>query len=348
MFIYLMLIGAVEYAMDPANNRVVYSDSSPPRDPTTQYYYLVDAFGIQKEFSTNAAAAEDACKRNAQGYGWKYISSTPATWTQSESGIKFASCIILRDANIGNETFEFVYQRVVNPAYDPSAQSQNKPKYLPYDVVASQIISDAAAEKAEGKAYVSSVADTSLEDEQNQIVPSTQVIEQLENTQSIPTTETSQGQSIPKADPTDPTVPKAPPTDIKLNFPIFCSWAPTVCQAAQAAIEFPKTAAGWWKTLDTWLTSLVKDDVTEPQQPDYEIQEPDLNLGVQQYISGEAFCPEDRHIPLSMGGQSLDIIISYSALCTVAQQFRPAVILMSFLAGAFIITNTGRRAETGD
>ena len=49
-----------------------------------------------------------------------------------------------------------------------------------------------------------------------------------------------------------------------------------------------------------------------------------------------------------MGGHTLNLIISYSPLCTVAQQFKPAVVLMAFLAGAFIITNTGRRAEVGD
>ncbi|MFH3579566.1 hypothetical protein WAH98_21615, partial [Acinetobacter baumannii] len=82
----------------------------------------------------------------------------------------------------------------------------------PYAAVASQIMSDAVADKAEGKAYVSSVADTALEDEERQIVPATDITNQLNNSQAIPTSNTAQGQAVPQANPDDPTAPKAPPT----------------------------------------------------------------------------------------------------------------------------------------
>jgi cbb3-type cytochrome oxidase subunit 3 len=49
-----------------------------------------------------------------------------------------------------------------------------------------------------------------------------------------------------------------------------------------------------------------------------------------------------------MGGYTTNIVISYQSLCSAAIMFKPFVILMSFIAGIFIITNTGRRAETGD
>jgi hypothetical protein len=326
-----MLIGAVEYAMDPANNRVVYSDASPPRDPTSQYYYLVNAFGIQKEFSTNAAAAEDACKRNAVGYGWKYISSTPATWAQSESGIKYASCIILRDASLGNETFEFVYQRVVNTAYDPNAQSQNKPKYLPYDVVASQIISDAVANKADGKAYVSSVADTALEqDEQKQIVSAQDIVNQFDNNKTIPTTNTAEGISTPKADPADPTAPKVPPTDIKLNFPIFCDWAPTVCEAAQAGINY---VASYTKDVD----ALKKEYADNPKFNDKPLEFDKDPATPDTTISFDGSCPSPLSAPYSFMGISGSIEFPFTPLCKVAEVSKPVIIAVSAYFAALII-----------
>ncbi|KQK32679.1 hypothetical protein AQ481_20065, partial [Acinetobacter baumannii] len=236
------LIGSVDYVMDPANNRVKYfvvGDPSDPKDPSVKYYYQTGAFGVTKYFSSNSAAANDQCTRNAQGNGWILVSVTPYSWATDETGMRDAKCVIKRSATDANETFNWSYIRVLNPAYNPSAQPNKEEKYLPYDAVASQVISDAVANKADGKAYVSSVADTALEDEQRQIVPATDVTQQLNNSQAIPTSNTAQGQAVPQANPDDPTAPKAPPTDITINFPVFCEWAPTVCQAANAAINFP-------------------------------------------------------------------------------------------------------------
>ncbi|MBO1280690.1 hypothetical protein J0G17_09290, partial [Acinetobacter nosocomialis] len=183
------LIGAVDYVMDPANNRVKYfvvGDPSDPKDPSVQYYYQTGAFGVTKYFSSNSAAATDQCTRNAQGYGWILVSATPYNWTTSEVGMRDAKCVIKRSPTDANETFNWGYQRILNPAYNPAAPNPNtQEKYLPYDAVASQIISDAVANKADGKAYVSSVADTALEqDEQRQIVPANDMVQQLNSSQA--------------------------------------------------------------------------------------------------------------------------------------------------------------------
>ncbi|MGK8804313.1 virulence factor TspB C-terminal domain-related protein [Acinetobacter seifertii] len=330
------LINGVDYVMDPANNRVKYIKDGYPAGSFP--VLKVSGFPTSSIDGIRFSTIDAAClslspfTRPSTGVVYRYDKSLGAEFNG-------AQCILV-DSTGGRIAVGYIQ-------FYKFDESKGTESYVGFDTVAAKVISNAEAENADAKVYVSTVADTSLDkDETKQIVPAQTITDQLNSTQSISTSETATGTATTST----PTDPNAPPTktDMNLKFPVFCGWAPTVCQAAQAAIEFPKTAADWWKTLDTWLTSFVYDDVTEPEQPDYEIQEPDLNLGVQQYISGSAFCPEDRHIPLSMGGQSLDIIISYSALCTVAQQFRPAVILMSFLAGAFIITNTGRRAETGD
>ena len=87
----------------------------------------------------------------------------------------------------------------------------------------------------------------------------------------------------------------------------------------------------------------------EPENQQYDIKENDnVDLTTNNYIQSASACPIDRNIPLSMGGYTTNIVISYQALCSAATMFKPFVILMSFIAGIFIITNTGRRAETGD
>ncbi|HCW6390697.1 TPA: hypothetical protein OXT18_003898 [Acinetobacter baumannii] len=337
------LIGAVDYVMDPANNRVKYfvvGDPSDPKDPSVQYYYQTGAFGVTKYFSSNSAAATDQCTRNAQGYGWTLVSATPYNWTTSEVGMRDAKCVIKRSPTDANETFNWGYQRILNPAYNPAAPNPNtQEKFLPYDAVASQIISDAVANKADGKAYVSSVADTALEqDEQRQIVPANDMVQQLNSSQAIPTSNTAQGQAVPQTNPDDPTAPKAPPTDITLNFPVFCEWAPTVCQAAQAAIDFPKTVADYWKKTDKWMNESASD--TSETKP--EVKELELNFDDGSRINFDQTCPQPQPIQVTFMGVTQDASFSFEPLCNFMIMIRPFVIGSAYLIGAYIVMGLSR------
>lgn len=341
------LIGAVDYVMDPANNRVKYfvvGDPSNPKDPSVQYYYQTGAFGVTKYFSSNSAAATDQCTRNAQGYGWILVSATPYNWTTSEVGMRDAKCVIKRSPTDANETFNWGYQRVLNPAYNPAAPNPNtQEKYLPYDAVASQVISDAVAEKADAKAYVSSVADTALEDEQKQIVPSTDVINQLNNTQALPTNNTATGTSTPTTGTGDPTAPTAPPSDITLNFPVFCDWAPTVCSAAQTVISFPQTLTTWWETgkksaSETWTE--VKNWFKEPENTDNTLDldvqsEPEPNT----QISFSTSCPAKIPLSFSWNGQTLDFSFDFTIWCESISAFvYPIVVALGALHALYIVS----------
>jgi len=341
------LLGSVDYVMDPANNRVKYfvvGDPSDPKDPSVQYYYQTGAFGVTKYFSSNSAAATDQCTRNAQGYGWILVSATPYNWTTSEVGMRDAKCVIKRSPTDANETFNWGYQRVLNPAYNPNAQPQKEEKYLPYDVVASQILNDAVADKAEGKAYVSSVADTALEqDEQKQIVPSTDVINQLNNTQALPTNNTATGTSTPTTGTGDPTAPTAPPSDITLNFPVFCDWAPTVCSAAQTVISFPQTMTTWWETgkksaSETWTE--VKNWFKEPENTDNTLDldvqsEPEPNT----QISFSTSCPAKIPLSFSWNGQTLDFSFDFTIWCESISAFvYPIVVALGALHALYIVS----------
>lgn len=306
------LIGAVDYVMDPANSQVVYNGNANGTYYWDQYPNVT--------FSTVAEACQYAATHGSYSK-WKYYSSKK----NGETWVCYGKELNLQ----GNEYF---------PDYDPAIYAtvlgnpgQVDKRTLPYDTVASQIISDATAEKADAKAYVSSVADTALDsDEQRQLVPASNVVNQLNNTQSISTNETAQGTSTPKTD--DPTAPKAPPTDIKLEFPVFCGWAPTVCQAAQAVIEFPKTFKSWEKSVTDWVkepsNSSDKLEFNEPNVP-----EPDTQIN---FATG---CPEKIPLSFAWNGQSLDFSFDFTIWCQAISTFvYPIVVALGALHALYIVS----------
>lgn len=331
------LIGAVDYTMDPANNRVKYfvtGDPANPKDPSVKLYYQVSSNGVTKYFSSNLAAATDLCTRNAQGYGWILVSTTPATFAPDKTDYQYATCVIKRNSTAQNETFTWPYSQIINPAYDPNAQPNREEKYLPYDAVASQIISDAVANKADGKAYVSSVADTALEqDEQKQIVPATDITNQLNNSQAIPTNGTGTGTATPTTGTGtgtgDPTA-QPQPYDITINFPIFCNWAPTVCQAAQAGINY---VASYTKDVD----ALKKEYGDNPKFDDKPLEFDKDPATPDTTISFGGGCPAPLNAPYSFMGISGSIEIPFTPFCKIAEVSKPVIIAVSAYFAALII-----------
>ncbi|MEO4147034.1 virulence factor TspB C-terminal domain-related protein [Acinetobacter pittii] len=334
------LIGAVDYVMDPANNQVKYYVVPPTASPSDQYYW-VNGNAQNIKYSTSRAALDGHLA---------YLCSTGGTWGACPDQIKSiagpntlsygASYTVTRT---NNSTVTYNMTKVANPAYDPNAQPNREEKYLPYDAVASQLISDAAAEKAEGKAYVSSVADTALADEQNQLVPATDVINQLNNSQAIPTNNTATGTSTPTTGTGDPTAPTAPPSDITLNFPVFCDWAPTVCSAAQTVISFPQTLTTWWETgkksaSETWTE--VKNWFKEPENTDNTLDldvqsEPEPNT----QISFSTSCPAKIPLSFSWNGQTLDFSFDFTIWCESISAFvYPIVVALGALHALYIVS----------
>lgn len=319
------LIGAVDYVMDPANNQVTYREV---KDGQAIYYINVSSPGWDANFKFTSVVA--ACN----AYVSIYNSSVSAAYLTLVSTTQ-TSCIVDQYRKSDDALIAKDYSITVSVISGVPTEE----KHLPYDAVASQVISDAVANKAEGKAYVSSVADTALEeDEQKQIVPANDMVQQLNSSQAIPTSNTAQGQAVPQTNPDDPTAPKAPPTDIALNFPVFCEWAPTVCQAAQAAIDFPKTVADYWKKTDKWLNESASD--TSETKP--EVKELELNFDDGSRINFDQTCPQPQPIQVTFMGVTQDASFSFEPLCNFMIMIRPFVIGSAYLIGAYIVMGLSR------
>ncbi|MGQ0897168.1 virulence factor TspB C-terminal domain-related protein (plasmid) [Acinetobacter baumannii] len=340
------LLGAVDYVMDPANNRVKYfvtGDPANPKDPSVKLYYQVSSNGVTKYFSSNLAAATDLCTRNAQGYGWILVSTTPATFAPDKTDYQYATCVIKRNSTSENETFTWPYSQIINPAYDPNAQPNKEEKYLPYESVGARIISDANANNSDAKAYVSSVADTALEqDEQKQLVPAQDIINQFEFNKSIPTNNTATGTSTPTTGTGDPAT-ATPPYDIKLDFPVFCDWAPTVCQAAQAAIEFPKTFVEKFNKWDDWLNRETKAYTYDETKLDTEDKRSfDFSVFNENRFNVDDKCPAPEPHTFTLAGQTVSFSFDLMPVCSILEMAKPALIAASYIYAAYIVIGASR------
>ncbi|MEG0444154.1 MAG: virulence factor TspB C-terminal domain-related protein [Carnobacterium sp.] len=346
------LLGAVDWVLDPVNHEIRYKEIVCPdgsKDCASDLLYQAkwESNQVDWHYSRDAACTATAARMaSVTGNPWKFSGKYSVN----------NECIMENKKDPKN--IVIVHLSVITKPNDKPAEAEEKK--LPLDTVSSKVISNAQSGDASAQSATSAAAADIVADAEKDAVKARPIVDQLEANAKTQTDETATGDAT-KPNTADPTAPPEV-TKISLEFPIFCDWAPTVCEAAQAAISFPTLVTEWWNTANTkaeeWVNSIstawttFKDWMKEEEKPieqeKPQIQEPDLSLSVTNYIQFGSQCPQDRQIPLSMGGQTLNLVISYQPLCIVAQQFRPAVILMAFLAGAFIITNTGRRAETGD
>ncbi|MDA3555246.1 hypothetical protein A7M79_04500 [Acinetobacter baumannii] len=335
------LIGAVDYVMDPANNRVKYyvEPTSNSPSPTDQYMWKYESSVTGVIFFRYPGVPSSICQSILSLWSgktpWKYDKVSLSSSSTTSIVCYLSSTTTSYNGNSGAA-------RVNNPAYDPNAQPNREEKYLPYDAVAAQIMSDAVANKADGKAYVSSVADTALEDEQRQIVPANDIVQQLNASQAIPTTGTGTGTAVPVpgtgTGTGDPTTAQPAPYDLKLNFPVFCDWAPVVCQAAQVAINFPGTVAGYWTTFNKWMNESASD--TSETKP--EVKELELNFDDGSRINFDQTCPQPQPIQVTFMGVTQDASFSFEPLCNFMIMIRPFVIGSAYLIGAYIVMGLSR------
>lgn len=168
------------------------------------------------------------------------------------------------------------------------------------------------------------------------------MVQQLNASQAIPTTGTGTGTAVPVpgtgTGTGDPTTAEPAPYDLKLNFPVFCDWAPVVCQAAQVAINFPGTVAGYWTTFNKWMNESASD--TSETKP--EVKELELNFDDGSRINFDQTCPQPQPIQVTFMGVTQDASFSFEPLCNFMIMIRPFVIGSAYLIGAYIVMGLSR------
>lgn len=306
------LLGAVDWVLDPANNQIVYKE---PKPGTGNWVATVS--GQTLYFST----ADSACKAHKIS-GWEY--------SHSVTHGNYASCFFSN----GSVVVDFH-----NVDYVGTAEEEEKS--IPLDVVAQQVISNAAGGDVSAQQAITAAAQDVINEAENDSAKAAPIVQQLEASKAIEAENTATGEQTQNPD-------KPNVTNIKLEFPAFCGWAPLVCEAAQTVISFPITLTSWWNTAnqkaDSWANSIsqswaeAKEWATSEKNEDTELDIPDQEQpDIDTDIAFGGMCPDDRQAEINMGVGVIKMPISYEPICTTVSTAKPVLIFVGFFVAALII-----------
>ena len=326
------LLGAVDWVLDPANNRIKYKDSSasPCATPQNCSQYLNLYHNGNYPHLGNFASAAAAAIAIYETNGW---SSATFHSIYSDSGKEVIVALNVRDKNTGqvydpgSET-EVVFG-VANPACDPNAEAEEK--YLPLPAVAEKVISNAATGDTNAQvATTAAAADIVSEAEKD--VKARPIAQQLESSASTKPADEAAAAEANTATGTQTQNPTKPEVkDIALEFPAFCGWASIVCEFAQTANQAIADAKAEYSDKPQENTD------TELEIPDPEEQSIDSD------ISFGGSCPATLTSQVNFMGINETIEFSFEPVCEIAQFIKPVVISISAFSAALIVA--GIRTE---
>lgn len=335
------LIGAVDWVLDPANNQIKY----------TEQLAASGNVNIQGRYYTgtaSSACAEDMAFRtqnNAPNYVYTFKSISVNSSTPTRIDFTCHYTVTYQDDPPSDRQFT---------GYINNPVVEEEEKTLPLDVVAAQVISNAESDDSSAQVATTAAAADVVAEAENDDAKARPIANQAEaNAETKPADEdaaasanTGSATATPQADPI--TGEQAPPTDIALEFPVFCNWAPTVCEAAQVVISFPSTLTGWYTDTKTkaeeWasaITDAYHDFMNDDELPNDETTVDITELPVPELkedaISWGASCPADVSIPISMQGVSSTLVFSWSPWCQLLSIIKPAIIASAYIGAAFIV-----------
>ncbi|MGL5160278.1 MAG: virulence factor TspB C-terminal domain-related protein, partial [Acinetobacter junii] len=351
------LLGSVDWVLDPANNQIVYKPridlscvDATKCDPTA--YYL---FRRTPTVTTYYTTTEAACSAVASSFGQTFVSVIYKTY-DSFGRVNGGTCSTRRTDG-SSDTWRLDVP-ILNPSYDPD--KSNEEKKISLDVVAQKVIDIAESSSNNDHKVGAQVATTAASQDMlaNDAATQSDVETQLNTNAKTQTSEEATGNTKPNE--ANPEI-----TDISLNFPAFCGWAPSVCEAANVVINFPNTLTNWWTTATTsisdawtWTKARYEASVTsisdffknEPDQTDntdlpvQEIPTPQLETNA---FSATPGCPEPIPIQIKIGVEGT-AHISYEPICQFAEKWSFIAPLIGFLSGAMIIVGVGRKGEDSE
>lgn len=339
------LLGSVDWVLDPANNQIKYSDPDTANPNTFPQLWVV--YGHHDPESAKkfgSGTPQGACQNIKALYGqgnYRFLNNKHQC---SYSGSSYAAIV-----------------QVANPTYDPDAEQEQKT--LPLDVVAQQVISNANAGDASAQQATTAAAADIVAEAETDNTKARPIVSQAEANATTKPADAAEAEKANEAQgEAKPNEANPEATDLSIKFPIFCNWAPTVCEAAQTVISFPQTLTNWWETgkskAEEWATSIseawtaakewAKNDENEDTDNDPpEIQEIDIGALDTSTFKGVAGCPASIQVPITFGTGG-ETEISYEPICQLADKWSFVAPLIGFLSGAMILVGVGRKGEDGE
>ncbi|MFP6820360.1 virulence factor TspB C-terminal domain-related protein [Acinetobacter sp.] len=341
------LLGKVDWVLDPANNQIRYKekDAGGVAQPTDNFCWYGNSSGKSICYSSIESAANAECPV-FMGIGAKFSGRI----VEANSSTAYVRC----ELN-GGERYATV-NKIVNPAYDPNAVPQDKPeKTIPLDTVAAKVISNAESGNKDAQVATTAAAADIVNDAQKDDAKARPIVNQLE-ANSKTETDADAGNATGETKPNTTTGG----TDLSLTFPVFCSWAPTICEAAQTVISFPTTLTDWWneskQKTDSWAKSIsdayasTKEWFQKEPEKDKDGTQVDVDTPTpfdNSVFSKDRFavsrqCPIPEQHTISLSGVSVNFSFDMTPLCQVLILARPALVACSYLYAAYIVIGAAR------
>ncbi|WP_151800809.1 virulence factor TspB C-terminal domain-related protein [Acinetobacter junii] len=346
------LLGAVDWVLDPANNQIKYSDK--PRKP----YYLGD---VGSDLFGEGKTREEACKMYAVSYNKKF---------GTNSTLYYYSTVGIQGDVTPTSTYWCYLSKMVYSTVSPNAvrvegkinvkelgNTEGEVKTYPLPAIADYLIKKAGEGNTTAQGATTAAAADIVAEAEKDDVKARPIVQQLEaSAQTKPADQSAAEKANEAQGQSKPNTQNPQAMDLSLKLPVFCGWAPLVCEAAQTVISFPTTLTDWWNTGKTkaeeWSTSIseawskVKEEYNEKPKEDTDTEldildqsPPDINTD----ISFAGSCPASRSVPVSFAGISTEIEFSFQWFCEIASIAKPVIISISAFASALIVA--GVRTE---
>lgn len=323
------LMNGVDFVLDPANNEVRKKVSS---GTATNDNYKDNSTGL---------TGDALCFQVAKDGGFSPRTDLKCTLYSSGTNSSGQQCFTASFYRTSTST-ETNKSCFVNATY---TKPEEKYEVIPISAIATQIIDKAEKDIKAGNVTSAVILTRSavIEDAREAETDQTKarpIVQQLENTQSFATTETAEG-TVTNPSVTDPVtgeVKPVPPSNIALDFPVFCGWAPSVCVAADVVVKAPAQILEQIETLKEWAKTEESTD-TEIDIPDQQQQEIDTQ------VSFSSQCPANIKLAdFSYHGISQSWDVDFSKFCDVFSTYlRPVVIAIGAFSAVLIVSGVGVR-----
>lgn len=317
------LLGKVDWVLDPANNTIRYKVNPDSVDPN--YVYISSKTGAIYQ------TINDLCKADYKIY-FPDLDLTGCRVHPNNPGL--VQVLVGK----GETTYNDYVVGFTSPRSEPVEQEE---KSIPLDTVAAKVISNAEAGNSDAKVATTAAAADIVAEAEKDDAKARPIVNQLEANAQTKTEEQATGETKPNTN--------TGGTDLSLTFPVFCGWAPVVCEAAQTVISFPQTLTNWWDTANSkahsWVKSVseawtaVKDWVKEPEKENNEL---DIESPIQPEpattINFSTACPAKIPLTFNWNGQTLDFSFDFTIWCESISTFvYPIVVALGSLHALYIV-----------
>lgn len=319
-----LLLDGVDYVMDPANNTVTYKTK--PSDAFLNYKDFHNNYGTGTY--TNPQAA---CSGLSKLWPGGNVVSLNFTSGGNGSEYIFFQCVFYSPQNSRNITSDVI------GIYDPSVvPEQQETKSIPLVNLGSQVLDQAETEVNSGSPAVpiatpvtQAAATAVVGEAATDDVQARPIVTELDKSAAIPTDETAVGEIAPPT--TNPDTGEVKPGSISLDFPVFCSWAPSMCVLADKVQEAITDAREW-----------VKDEPISEASTEVEFEEPKDPEPQKEYFRWGGQCPFSKDSEtIKLNDESTEVDYDLTSWCDMATEVKPFVLGAGAIASLMIVSGTG-------